>query len=169
MANVGNKLLITVLFCLQLENGYAIWDFKGQEIEKHILDRFKQFLWRPRPRTLLTKEQQKQIRKNLKDYSRTFDEEDAAEESNVSAELIAQRKRLVDEWNAWRAKCRKELGEERQKTEVGNDVFRNCARGNNDADSNPHFLYFSSQDEQEEEIAIELEEVIEEIEEVVEE
>ena len=37
-----------------------------------------------------------------------FEEEDAAEESNVSAELIAQRKRLVDEWNAWRAKCAEE-------------------------------------------------------------
>ena len=101
--------------CSQLENGYAIWDFRGQELEKHILDRFKQFLWRPRPRTLLTKEQQRQIRKNLKEYSRVFDEEDAAEESNVSAELIAQRKRLVDEWNAWRIRSKEELADERRK------------------------------------------------------
>ncbi|THH31902.1 hypothetical protein EUX98_g2282 [Antrodiella citrinella] len=92
-----------------IENGYAIWDFKGTEQSKQILDRFKQFVWRPRPRTLLTKEQQRQIRKNLKEYSRQFEEEDAAEESNVSAELIAQRKRLVDEWNAWRIRCRDEL------------------------------------------------------------
>ena len=91
-----------------MENGYAIWDCKGQEIEKHILDRFKQFLWRPRPKTLLSKEQQKKIRKNLREYSRVFEEEDAAEESNVSAELIAHRKRLVDEWNAWRVKCKDE-------------------------------------------------------------
>ncbi|CAL1700106.1 unnamed protein product [Somion occarium] len=96
-----------------IENGYAIWDFRGQELEKHILDRFKQFLWRPRPRTLLTKEQQRHIRRNLKEYSRQFDEEDAAEESNISAELIAQRKRLVDEWNAWRLHCKEELGTER--------------------------------------------------------
>ncbi|KZT30474.1 translation initiation factor eIF-3b [Neolentinus lepideus HHB14362 ss-1] len=103
-----------------LENGYAIWDFKGQELEKHIMDRFKQFLWRPRPKTLLTKEQQKQIRKNLREYSRQFEEEDAAEESNVSAELIAHRKRLVDEWNAWRRRCKDDLAEERKKkgTEV---------------------------------------------------
>ncbi|EJF62267.1 translation initiation factor eIF-3b [Dichomitus squalens] len=98
-----------------LENGYAIWDFRGQELEKHILDRFKQFLWRPRPPSLLTKEQQKQIRRNLKEYSRVFDEEDAAEESNVSAELIAHRKRLIDEWNAWRQRCREEVAEERRK------------------------------------------------------
>ncbi|KAF4623636.1 hypothetical protein D9613_001900 [Agrocybe pediades] len=96
-----------------LENGYAIWDFRGQEIVKFIQDRFKQFIWRPRPPTLLSKEKQKQIRKNLREYSRAFDEEDAAEESNVSAELIALRKRLVDEWNAWRILRKKELGEER--------------------------------------------------------
>ncbi|KAI0686490.1 translation initiation factor eIF-3b [Cytidiella melzeri] len=95
-----------------LENGYAIWDFRGQELEKHILDRFKQFLWRPRPRTLLTKEQLLQVRKNLKEYSRAFEEEDAAEESNVSAELIAQRKRLVDEWNAWRTRAKEEMAAE---------------------------------------------------------
>ncbi|KAG9314455.1 translation initiation factor eIF-3b [Chiua virens] len=97
-----------------LENGYAIWDFRGQELEKHILDRFKQFIWRPRPRPLLTREQQRQIRRNLKEYSRTFDEEDAAEESNVSAELIAHRKRLVDEWNAWRARCKRDIADEKR-------------------------------------------------------
>ncbi|KAJ7837506.1 hypothetical protein B0H14DRAFT_2790941 [Mycena olivaceomarginata] len=92
-----------------LENGYAIWDFRGQEITKQIQDRFKQFIWRPRPRTLLTKDQQRQVRKNLKEYSRTFDEDDAAEESNVSAELVALRKRLVDEWNAWRTRSKAEF------------------------------------------------------------
>lgn len=35
------------------------------------------------------------------------------EESNVSAELIALRKRLVEEWNAYRAKCRRELAEDK--------------------------------------------------------
>jgi len=92
-----------------LENGYAIWDFRGQEIQKIIQDRFKQFLWRPRPRTMLSKDKQKHIRKNLREYSRHFDEEDSLEESNVSAELLAHRKRLVDEWNAWRAKVKKEI------------------------------------------------------------
>ncbi|KAJ7783901.1 eukaryotic translation initiation factor eIF2A-domain-containing protein [Mycena maculata] len=92
-----------------LENGFAIWDFRGQEITKQIQDRFKQFIWRPRPRTLLTKEQQRQVRKTLREYSRTFDEDDAAEESNVSAELVALRKRLVDEWNAWRTRLKAEF------------------------------------------------------------
>lgn len=62
----------------------------------------------------MSKEQQRQIRRNLKEYSRAFDEEDAAEESTVSAELIAHRKRLVDEWNAWRVRCKRDLADEKR-------------------------------------------------------
>jgi len=43
-----------------------------------------------------------------------FDEEDAAEETNISAELIAHRKRLVDEWNTWRALCEEELSDRKK-------------------------------------------------------
>ncbi|KAG9017120.1 Translation initiation factor 3 subunit b [Tulasnella sp. 427] len=91
-----------------LENGYTMWDFKGQELQKQLQDRFKQFIWRPRPKTLLTKEQQKAILKKLKEYSKTFDMEDAAEESSANRELVAHRRRLVDEWKAWRARVRSE-------------------------------------------------------------
>jgi translation initiation factor 3 subunit B len=90
---------------------------------------------------LLSKERQRQIRKNLREYSRVFDEEDAAEESNVSAELIALRKRLVDEWNAWRILRKKEVGEENDQK--------------------------AQQDENKEEIEVWIEEVIEQIEEIV--
>lgn len=128
-----------------MENGFAIWDFRGQELTKQIQDRFKQFIWRPRPRSLLNKEQQRQIRRNLREYSRKFDEEDAAEESNVSAELIALRKRLVDEWNAWRALRRKENADERvQRTDK-----------------------HTSDKEDKEEIEVWVDEVIEQIEEIV--
>ena len=133
------------LFYRQLENGYAIWDFKGQELQKQILDRFKQFLWRPRPRSLLTKEQQRQIRRTLREYSRVFEEEDAAEETNVSAELIAHRKRLVDEWNTWRTLCNEEAFDRRK----GKKTER---RG----------------EEVKEEIEVWIDEVIEQIEEVME-
>jgi translation initiation factor 3 subunit B len=106
---------------LQLENGYAIWDFRGQELLKQIQDRFKQFIWRPRPRTLLTKEQQKQIRKNLREYSRAFEEEDQRESETVNTELLAHRRRLVDEWNAWRARCKKDIADQRLLDKVQND------------------------------------------------
>jgi translation initiation factor 3 subunit B len=66
------------------------------------LDCFKQFLWHPRAPSLLTKEQKRNIRRNLREYARVFDEADAAAETSISAELVVQRKRAVDEWNAWR-------------------------------------------------------------------
>jgi len=129
-----------------LEHGYAIWDFRGQEIVKFVQDRFKQFLWRPRPKSLLSKDNRKQIRKNLKEFSRVFDEEDAAEESTVSAELIAHRKRLVDEWNTWRSHCRRELETRRQEGRVEGELER----------------------EEQEEVQEWIEEVIEQTEELVE-
>jgi translation initiation factor 3 subunit B len=113
------------------------------------LDRFKQFIWRPRPRTLLSKEQQRLVRKNLREYSRAFDEDDAAEESNVSAELIAHRKRLVDEWNAWRSRCKTELAEEKE------------SRGETEEKEGDH-------EEEKEEIEVWIDEVIEQIEEIAE-
>lgn len=143
---ISHRSLLTLpTYLSQLENGYAIWDFRGQELTKQIQDRFKQFIWRPRPPTLLSKEQQKKIRRNLREYSRTFDEEDAAEESNVSAELVALRKRLVDEWNAWRGLRRKELADERG--------HKNDKRKSS---------------EEKEEIEVWVDEVIEQVEEIVE-
>lgn len=105
----------TRMLSAQPETGYSIWDFKGQDLQKQPLDKFKQFVWRPRPATMLPKEDQKRVRKNLREFSKLFDEEDAAEESNVSADLLAHRKRLIDEWNAWRSKRVKELVAERKK------------------------------------------------------
>jgi translation initiation factor 3 subunit B len=101
----------------QMEAGYALWDFKGAELQKHNLDKFKQLLWRPRPPTLLTKEDQKRIRKNLRDYSRQFEEQDQLDAMNVSEELVALRKRLIEEWNSWRRAGKEEV--ERMREDLG--------------------------------------------------
>ena len=74
-----------------------------------------------------------------------FEEEDAAEETNISAELIAHRKRLVDEWNTWRALCDEEVADRKK----GKKAER---RG----------------EEAKEEIEVWIDEVIEQIEEVME-
>jgi len=141
---------LPVVAHLQIENGYAIWDFRGHEIEKRLLDRFKQFLWRPRAPLLLTKEQKRTIRRNLREYSRAFEEADAAEETTVSAELVAQRKRAVDEWNAWRVRVAEEVAEDRR------------TRGRQGE------LPTQEQEEDKEEIEVWIDEVIEQAEEVVE-
>jgi translation initiation factor 3 subunit B len=100
-----------------MENGYHLFDFKGTLLREEHIDRFKQFLWRPRPPTMLTKEQQKAIRKNLREYSKQFDEEDEYETLAANKEVVEARKRILDEWLAWRERVEREV--DREKVEIG--------------------------------------------------
>ena len=132
------------------DSGYALWDFKGQQLKMDNVDSFKQFLWRPRPASSLPKDEQKKIRKNLREYARQFDEEDAAAESQGSAEVLQLRRRLVDEWNAWHSAARKTLLEERHASGIW-----------------PAKEEKKAEDQQAEEIEEIVEEVIDEREEIV--
>lgn len=97
-----------------MENGYHLYDFKGQLLREEHIERFNQFLWRPRPPTMLTKDEQKAIRKNLREYSRVFDEEDEIETLSANKEVVDARMRMLDEWKAWRERVEKELADERE-------------------------------------------------------
>ena len=97
-----------------MENGYHIYDFKGEALREEPTDKFKQFAWRPRPATLLTKEEQKQIRKNLREYSRQFEQEDADRGASADLAVVEARRALLDEWYSWREEMEEEIAEERQ-------------------------------------------------------
>jgi len=96
------------------EPGYTIWDFKGTQLVHHSQDKFKQFAWRNRVPTLLSRDQQRKIRKELKDYSRVFDELDIAEINKGSAEKLAQRQRDIAEWDQWRKTANERLNAARE-------------------------------------------------------
>lgn len=96
-----------------MENGYHIYDFKGEALREEPVDKFKQFAWRPRPATLLTKDEQKQIRKNLREYSRVFEQEDADRGASADLAVVEARRRMLDEWYAWRAEVVADAAEER--------------------------------------------------------
>lgn len=98
----------------QMESGYHLYDFKGTLLRDEHIDRFKQFSWRPRPATLLTKEEQKQVRRNLREYSKVFDEQDANKRQSANKAVIEQRRRLLDEWRAWREQVMADLREQRE-------------------------------------------------------
>ncbi|KAB5522155.1 eukaryotic translation initiation factor 3 subunit B [Coniochaeta sp. 2T2.1] len=97
-----------------MENGYHLYDFKGEQLREEPIEKFKQWQWRPRPATLLTKEEQKTIRKNLREYSRVFDQEDAERISSADVAVVEQRRRLLEEWYAWREQVDEEIAEERE-------------------------------------------------------
>lgn len=84
-----------------VEHGYSIWDWKGRQLQHQHLDRFKQILWRPRPRAHLSKDEQKEVRRNLRELGKQFDEEDAAEETNAALRNKELYERKLREWHAW--------------------------------------------------------------------
>ena len=53
-------------------------------------------MWRPRPPTLLSKEQLKDIKKNLKKFSVQFDAKDKMRLSRASKELVEKRKAMME-------------------------------------------------------------------------
>jgi translation initiation factor 3 subunit B len=97
-----------------MENGYHIYDFKGEPLREEPVDKFKQFQWRPRPPTMLSKDEQKQIRKNLREYSRTFEQEDADRGASADLAVVEARRRMLEEWHSWRETVESEAQEERE-------------------------------------------------------
>lgn len=96
-----------------MENGYHIYDFKGEALREEPIEKFKQFQWRPRPATMLSKDEQKQIRKNLREYSRVFEQEDADRGASADLAVVEARRRVLDEWHAWREEVEAQVAEER--------------------------------------------------------
>jgi len=98
----GRFVTTSVSYMLyQLETGYQIWSFTGKPLYKHQQDKFYMFLWRPRPPTLLSKEQVAKIKKNLKQYSAEFTKQDEYRENKALRAVIERRRRLMDEWLAY--------------------------------------------------------------------
>ena len=104
-----------------MENGYHLYDFKGELLREEHLDKFKQILWRPRPPTMLSKEEQKQIRKNLREYSKDFEEQDRIEEDKEKGAIVDERRRMLSEWLAWREREQEDLMAERREMGLPED------------------------------------------------
>ena len=86
----------------KVDNAYWIWNFQGKILKKATVDKFCQLTWRPRPPTLLSKEQLKDVKKNLKKYSDQFIAKDKMRLSKASKELVAKRQAMMEEYTAYR-------------------------------------------------------------------
>ena len=104
-----------------MENGYHLYDFKGELLREEHIDKFKQLLWRPRPPTLLSKEEQKTIRKNLREYSKDFEEEDRIADDKEKGAVVEERRRMLSEWLAWRETELEELRADRREMGLPED------------------------------------------------
>ncbi|MBE3041150.1 hypothetical protein IMZ48_00895 [Candidatus Bathyarchaeota archaeon] len=97
-----------------MENGYHMYDFRGEQLREEPLEKFKQWSWRPRPATLLTKEEQKQVRKTLREYSRVFEQEDAERGATADLAVVQARRQQLAEWKEWLDEMIGEVEEERE-------------------------------------------------------
>lgn len=125
------------------ENGFVIYDFKGDQVHKSSNGKFTTFLWRPRPRTLLTQEKIKEIKKNIKKYSAEFEEIDLLRENKDLAAQKEKKKQQLQDWKEFAKKAELRFKELKAK--------RDEVRG------------FTSDDEEEIQITETKEEILEEI------
>lgn len=93
----------------KVDNAYWIWSFQGKLLQKINSERFCQLLWRPRPKTILSEEKLKEIKKNLKQYSVIFDEKDRSALTKASREILDKRRKLMEDFNEYRAKRAKDF------------------------------------------------------------
>lgn len=105
-----------------MENGYHLYDFKGELLREEHIEKFKQLSWRPRPPTFLSRDEQKTIRKNLREYSKDFEEQDRIEEDKEKGAIVEERRRILSEWLAWREKEEEELKAERRELGLREDI-----------------------------------------------
>ncbi len=91
-----------------------MYTFSGVTLSENPIEKFKQLLWRPRPPTLLSKEEQRTIRRNLREYSRDFDEEDRYAVDIANTAIVEERRRLLEEWYAWIEREREDVRDERE-------------------------------------------------------
>ncbi|XP_047340523.1 eukaryotic translation initiation factor 3 subunit B-like [Impatiens glandulifera] len=97
----GRYVATTVTSVHEMENGFNIWSFNGKLLYRTLKDHFFQFLWRPRPPTLLSAEKEEEIAKNLKKYSKKYEAEDQDVSTLLSEQDREKRKMLKDGWERW--------------------------------------------------------------------
>jgi len=88
------------MFEHKMENGYAMWNFQGKELYSKKMDKFCQFSWRPRPKSILSEKQLKEINSNIKEYAKQFHETDALRSTKHSAEEQARLLKMMNSWNS---------------------------------------------------------------------
>uniref|UniRef100_A0A7R9YYS4 Eukaryotic translation initiation factor 3 subunit B n=1 Tax=Chlamydomonas euryale TaxID=1486919 RepID=A0A7R9YYS4_9CHLO len=100
----GRYVATSVTTIHQMENGFKMWSFHGRLLYEASKDRLYQLSWRPRLPSMLSAEKEAEIQKNLKSYSKRYDEEDENLLRIDDDAVLAERKSLLDEWQQFKAK-----------------------------------------------------------------
>ncbi|XP_028825038.1 eukaryotic translation initiation factor 3, subunit Ba [Denticeps clupeoides] len=97
----------------KVDNAFWLWTFQGRLLQKNNKDRFCQLLWRPRPPSLISQEQIKLIKKDLKKYSKIFEQKDRLSQSKASKELVDKRRTMMEDYRKYREAAQQMYQEQR--------------------------------------------------------
>lgn len=86
---------------------------QGKILRKSAPTGFCAFQWRPRPRSLLTEEHIKEIKKNFKKYSQQFEVKDRASLTKVSKDIMEKRQKLMEHYRDWLSEKNEKLASQR--------------------------------------------------------
>ncbi|KMZ67384.1 putative Eukaryotic translation initiation factor 3 subunit [Zostera marina] len=117
----GRYVATSVTTAHEMENGFIIWAFNGKLLYRILKDNFYQFLWRPRPPSLLTSEKEEEIAKNLKKYSKKYEAEDQDVSLLLSEQDREKRKALHEEWSRWTKQWKQIVDEEKSHRQMLRD------------------------------------------------
>lgn len=84
------------------QTGACFWSFQGKCLRKMNFDRLRQLMMRPRPPTLLSQDQLKKVKKDLKSYAKEFEVKDRQRQSRVSKDILDTRRRLMNKYRSMR-------------------------------------------------------------------
>lgn len=107
--------------------GYKILNFSGDLIFEQSADYFRGLTWRPRPASVLTAKERRNVLKNLKSYSAKFDEEDAMDADDAARIVITKRREAIAHWTAWRKAVNEQLQKKNIPTEE--DILKDLDSG----------------------------------------
>lgn len=83
------------------DNGFIIWTLYGKELFRSNLDMLYQFVWRPRPPSLLSPAEEKAARKKMKSLREKYEREDKDLKDSVSSGQAARRKEMRDAYRSF--------------------------------------------------------------------
>ena len=79
-----------------------VWSFLGRRLRKETsLSKLVQFVWRPRMPTLLTEKDLKMLKKDMKTYTREFENTDRSFNLNQNKEEVARRREILTRHTKW--------------------------------------------------------------------
>jgi len=93
----------------QMENGYNLWTFQGRPYLSISREKFYQFMWRPRPPSLLDENKRKEIKSQLKARVAKYQAEEKKFERMEADNLTREKKEKMDAFKKFMSDARSQM------------------------------------------------------------